>query len=228
MLNYRYPEQCCGKCTKSYQSDYGDYQCREVSGSIIDIGGVCDYYEEDTAALLMQHLEERQPVEQLPDTASNNCSTCKYSFDNNTMCIQKGKAITDIHSHCRQWEGVSNGPVSIEDNNDTIDTESMDLSLDYVDQDNTTQDDSTKSCVSCVHSYVDSSNSLPHCDINDSVIHNTNEYCEQYVEEIDVEQPYIDCEHCKHSYLNQLNSPMCALKMEPIDDIEGSCEEAVL
>lgn len=47
-VRYRYPEQCCGHCKHAYQSEYGDYQCRKLApGNTIDIGAICDLYEED-------------------------------------------------------------------------------------------------------------------------------------------------------------------------------------
>jgi hypothetical protein len=46
--NYRYPEQCCGRCKGAYRNSYGDIQCKCLqSGDTIDLGGVCDLYEKD-------------------------------------------------------------------------------------------------------------------------------------------------------------------------------------
>jgi len=47
-VNYRYPEECCGKCRFPYQSTYGDYQCPNLKpGNTIDLGAICDLYEAD-------------------------------------------------------------------------------------------------------------------------------------------------------------------------------------
>jgi hypothetical protein len=47
-LNYRYPEDCCGKCTHAYQSTYGDFQCTKLyAGNNIDLGAICDAYHKE-------------------------------------------------------------------------------------------------------------------------------------------------------------------------------------
>ena len=46
--NYRYPEDCCGRCTHAFQSTYGDYQCTKLHpGNLIDLGAVCDMYHKE-------------------------------------------------------------------------------------------------------------------------------------------------------------------------------------
>lgn len=46
--NYKYPEQCCGRCTHAYKSSYGDVQCSQLeAGNTIDLGAVCDLYHQE-------------------------------------------------------------------------------------------------------------------------------------------------------------------------------------
>lgn len=46
VLQYRYPEECCGRCTHAFQNDYGDYQCNMLpSGNSIDLGALCNKYQ---------------------------------------------------------------------------------------------------------------------------------------------------------------------------------------
>jgi hypothetical protein len=48
LVNYRYPEACCGRCIHAFQNEYGDYQCNILApGNTIDLGAVCDKYQED-------------------------------------------------------------------------------------------------------------------------------------------------------------------------------------
>ncbi len=50
-MGYKFPEKCCGTCCHSFISQtYSDKQCDKVSGSIIDIGGVCNEYERDNSS----------------------------------------------------------------------------------------------------------------------------------------------------------------------------------
>lgn len=45
---YRYPDDCCGRCTHAYQNEYGDYQCtRLFPGNKIDLGAICDDYHKE-------------------------------------------------------------------------------------------------------------------------------------------------------------------------------------
>lgn len=47
-VNYRHPEDCCGRCIHAFQNTYGDYQCSMLpGGNIIDLGAICDRYHKE-------------------------------------------------------------------------------------------------------------------------------------------------------------------------------------
>ena len=47
-VNYRYADDCCGRCTHAYQNTYGDYQCSELApGNTIDLGAICNFYHKE-------------------------------------------------------------------------------------------------------------------------------------------------------------------------------------
>ena len=49
-VNYRYPNDCCGRCKGAYVNTMGDYQCScLIAGNTIDLGGICDLYVKDEA-----------------------------------------------------------------------------------------------------------------------------------------------------------------------------------
>jgi hypothetical protein len=98
-VNYRYPEECCGKCDYSYQNSYGDYQCVAIEGGeIIDIGGICNLYHEsgnnvgvtDSADVVSEPSIEVDGSETVP---AECCVTCRHSFlggDGKPYCIYLG------------------------------------------------------------------------------------------------------------------------------------------
>lgn len=46
--NYRFPEECCGRCIHAYQNTYGDFQCSKLpGGNQIDLGAVCDLFHKE-------------------------------------------------------------------------------------------------------------------------------------------------------------------------------------
>ncbi len=48
LANYRFPEQCCGRCTHAFQNTYGDFQCSILpGGNLIDLGAVCDHFHKE-------------------------------------------------------------------------------------------------------------------------------------------------------------------------------------
>jgi hypothetical protein len=181
-LNYRYPDECCGNCTRSYQSSYGDYQCKLFTGFVIDIGAVCNEYEQDTEI----HLEEHTITEPVPvDMEARSCTTCMYSFMNNDkpMCIETGKAAIEV---CRKYKGVVSDIEDSDNNYNTqpvVDIEEFNYELTGSTEE-ATDFDTSASCVTCVHSCTRDIDGLPYCGLHQSIIHNTNDYCDGYIDDV--------------------------------------------
>jgi hypothetical protein len=169
--NYRYPEQCCGNCTKSYQSTYGDYQCKLVSGGLIDVGAVCDEYEKDTTAGTLVLRSQDTPAEPLPteihNSEKNACDICAYSFfgeDNVPRCAQSGKAISDFKARCRRYKPVetASGENILEEEplEDTLDEPIIEGEI-TEEQLEVYEDNSASSCENCAYAkYIEG---LPWC-----------------------------------------------------------------
>ncbi len=110
-VHYRYPEECCGKCKAARQSDYGDYYCLKlIAGSTIDVGGLCDLYEEDgvidyTNAEIpdpvgIERVEVKQPTNPV-------CGTCSHSYYDQVSLLPKcniDDTVIAFTGTCGAWE----------------------------------------------------------------------------------------------------------------------------
>lgn len=100
ILNYRFPQQCCGYCVQSHQNCYGDNYCNLLKAEdLIDLGGVCDKFEQDTDCVIPERTVNNTHL-------VRDCTVCKYSAYKNEQpwCYYRGKSIDDIHGCCSGFE----------------------------------------------------------------------------------------------------------------------------
>jgi hypothetical protein len=124
-VNYRYPEECCGKCIHAYRNSYGDAQCNILEpGNSIDLGAVCDRYAVDTvvATDLDDHSGSVVPSDTVvaevrpPETGTcTNCVHSGYDGSSRPYCNVDGNLIEDVNARCGAWEedwdGIPNGSI---------------------------------------------------------------------------------------------------------------------
>jgi len=83
-INYRLPEQCCGKCNNAYNSTYGDNCCKLLkSEDTIDFGGICDLYTTNTISCVDDDSVDEPDIIDTDDKSveeTRSCVTCIHSF----------------------------------------------------------------------------------------------------------------------------------------------------